>query len=1230
MQTTFFQKSFSWTLVASMVLWAVSGVLLSMQYTPFASAASAGDLIKKSGLSSVYYYGSDGKRYVFPNEKTYMTWYSDFSGVVTISDSELGSIAIGGNVVYRPGTRLVKITTDPSVYAVTPGGNLHHIPDEATASKLYGSNWSQMIDDVPDAFFTNYSVGSGLGSMHPEGTIISYDGSADRYYIDSNGNKRLITDDGFSANGFQSGFVVSGFDQGLVYADGSSISGEESDISDTAQLSSGGGSSSSAAGTLSVAMAGDTPAAGTVVPNAAKVLFTKFSLSASADGDATVDSIKVKRAGLCTNTNFQDLLLLDSDLNQIGNEKSLGSTDMATFGDNLTIPAGMTKHYYLAANMASSVNAAENCSLGVYEVDATGSTSVSGSLPFYGNEMTTNGTITIGTVTVAAGGLDPSASTQKVGTTDYTVSAVKVTAGSAEDIELTKLSFYQNGSAGTDDTGNYVLVADGVVVKTISSISGKDLVFDFSSSPIKITKGNNKEFSLRLDILDGSNRDISFDFERKTAVQAKGLKFGFFIDPSYPNSSAPYYNANNTTIGGGSVTVSKGTLASTNVAEGASRQILGAYKWNVQGEPMTITQFVVDFAVSGTGNPQDITNVVLVDPNGNVVAGPVDPSTTGDSATSTDTFVVPVGISTYTLEGDLNSDFAANDTIVPALKTPATAITAKGEITNNTITATPASNLTGDTITVQVGKMNVSTLATPAAQTVIIGSSGFTFASFVLDASDSGEDVRVNQMAIRHTSTASAQTNIANLQFFHDDGTPINPIVQPTAGTTVPATSTFTFTNPITVPKGTSKTVHLKGDIVTGNANEAHAFGCVAAACVTAVGADTANSITATVSNSDGQEMTLATAATVTIADDASDPNNSLAAAGSTGVTVGQVRVTATNGDADLTELQVQMTALNSGGVDEVDKLYLYNGATKISEVSPTSTTVVFPVDAGDFRVPAGSTGAKLTIKADFANIGTGFTGGSGQGFNLTIGEDDYTFRDVSSGADIAAGSTSGTFTGSEFTIYKSLPIVTQQSIGTTLSNGSNQVLYKFTVAADSAGDIGLYKATFEVTTDTASVTNFQLFEDPAGARINLTNNATRGVSEVVTTSEGANSGTHNVEILIDTGTDGVGRGGEYRQIAAGATKTFQLEATISGAVSNSSATVKLLSDNAFPATYPQCAGTTGAGGNVCAGIDSDDEDNFIWSDLNVGNNSSTATNTAEWVSGYRVFSTTTGSTLTK
>jgi len=128
-----------------------------------AASFSAGDLIKAS-QPAVYYYGSNGKRYVFPTEKTYFSWYSNFNNVKTISDAELATLQIGGNVTYRPGVRLVKVTTDPKVYAVDAHGTLRHVATEAIATALYGSNWNKMVDDIPDAFFTNYVIGNPIVS----------------------------------------------------------------------------------------------------------------------------------------------------------------------------------------------------------------------------------------------------------------------------------------------------------------------------------------------------------------------------------------------------------------------------------------------------------------------------------------------------------------------------------------------------------------------------------------------------------------------------------------------------------------------------------------------------------------------------------------------------------------------------------------------------------------------------------------------------------------------------------------------------------------------------------------------------------------------------------------------------------------------------------------------------------------------------------------------------------
>ena len=109
--------------------------------------------------TAVYLYGSDGKRYVFPNEKVYFSWYTDFKTVKTIPIEQMSTIPIGANVTYHPGFNLVKFQTDPKTYAVTRGGVLRWVKSEAIAQRWFGSRWSQHVDDISEAFYVNYVFG---------------------------------------------------------------------------------------------------------------------------------------------------------------------------------------------------------------------------------------------------------------------------------------------------------------------------------------------------------------------------------------------------------------------------------------------------------------------------------------------------------------------------------------------------------------------------------------------------------------------------------------------------------------------------------------------------------------------------------------------------------------------------------------------------------------------------------------------------------------------------------------------------------------------------------------------------------------------------------------------------------------------------------------------------------------------------------------------------------------
>ena len=108
--------------------------------------------------------GPYAERHAFPNEKAYFTWYTDWSNIHIITEAMMASYSLGANVTYHPGVRMVKFPSFNTVYAVARYGEMRAIGSEAIATELYGSNWNQMVDDVSEAFYTNYMFGHAIAA----------------------------------------------------------------------------------------------------------------------------------------------------------------------------------------------------------------------------------------------------------------------------------------------------------------------------------------------------------------------------------------------------------------------------------------------------------------------------------------------------------------------------------------------------------------------------------------------------------------------------------------------------------------------------------------------------------------------------------------------------------------------------------------------------------------------------------------------------------------------------------------------------------------------------------------------------------------------------------------------------------------------------------------------------------------------------------------------------------
>ncbi|OGZ97017.1 MAG: hypothetical protein A2847_02775 [Candidatus Sungbacteria bacterium RIFCSPHIGHO2_01_FULL_50_25] len=1001
---------------------------------------------------------------------------------------------------------------------------------------------------------------------------------------------------------------------------------------------------------LTVSAAADQPAASLAPEKGARVPFTKVVLSASADGDITVNSITVERQGLLDDTAIDGVVVLDEAGVQIGLVKTLNASHRATLTEKITVAKGTSKTVMIAANMATDLDqeSGQVGRLAVVAVDA-GTASVNG-LPVVGNSMTVNSTLAIGSLaSPTRGSLDPGAARTalEVGSKNFLASSGKWTAGSAEPIMLTQIRWYQAGSAGTGDLKNVRAVINNVEYPATASSDGRYYVAQLGSS-IEVDKGGNIEVAIRVDIEGGSDRTIDFDIQRRTDVVVKGKTYGYYITPdngSTANTSTqgeaftstePYYDGYSHTISKGSLRVEKSnTVPAGNVPVDVSNTTLGAFTLEAKGEAIQITSFKLSFLLSSGEAGTQLDNVSVYNSTGGVVAGPKDVDATTQT-TFTDTWTVPVGAQVYTVKGKLTTDFEDSDTVQVSID-PDADITAKGEVTGLSVTASPTSSTTANTQTVKRASLRVAIGNTPSSQNVVRGVNGFHFATVQYDATDSGEDLRITTQKLGLTpANGGSATDINSCKLF--DGTTAlttgSNAVEPdesTANTEDALTFNMDGTGFI-IPKGSTKNIDVKCNISnTPLSSETFRIGLTSTNSDTTVaGKDTGVSVTESVTLNTGSTMTIKTGGALSVTLDASSPTSErYGIAGKADVLLGVLKVHATDEAIVLERIALTLsssTASTSDLTNDNSKMVsLWDGATKVgtavfqgSETRATSTlstSVIVPKD-GD---------KVITIKGDLATLGVSLPATRGHLVAVNYdGEAVTTTRGIgqSSGNQINP-STSTDTAGAGVRLVQTYPTLERLSVpSNTLANGE-MTLYRFKVTADAADDLGLARVTFRVSsTSVATTSAFKLFAytdsgfstnayainpvhsrasiDVVGENIWNGNEGTVADSEIVFYFNPVANSNPGASLLTH----------EALNIPLGASRYFELRGTLSGVTTGDSITVALLGDASF------ASNTNLVNRQTADAVDTATHDDFIWSP---NTTSTSATTTNDWLNGFQV-----------
>ena len=1000
---------------------------------------------------------------------------------------------------------------------------------------------------------------------------------------------------------------------------------------------SGGGTTTPAPAGSGLTVASASQPQNALAPQGAtRVPFTRFTVTAGADGAVTMNSVVVQRVGLGSNASFSGVVLIDQDGNQLGTAKSFNSNDQATVGESVVIPAGQSRTFTIAGNMASSLASYAGEVPAISVVAVNSSATVSGSLPITGAFHTINATLTVGSMSldISSAFATNAPVTKEIGTTAYRATGFRMTAGSAEDIRLKMVRFNQTGSASTvNDLANIQVVIDGTAYPVTISADGQYVTANLGSG-ILIPEGNSVDAYIQYDIV-GSNangRTVVFDVDETTDIYAEGVTYGYGISPSAGStapssltdgtdnttetSGTPYIFGAQVTVSGASVTtIGKATsVPAQNIAVNVPNQPLGGFEVDIKGEAITVQSLVVDVATtSGAGR---LTNVTIVDENGSVIAGPVDsPSaaTNGHSLTFTDSITFPTGKHTYTIRGKVASGSTNGATYILSTDPSSDWSTVKGDLTGDTITLSQSS-FNMNTMTIKAASLAVAVSTSPAAQNIVAGGQDVLFSRLQLDASQSGEDVRISTIPLTYTnaSFAGAPNNLSSCQMF-DGSTALNTgsnIVNPTATASTTATfGTFTFDNPLTVAKGTVKTLDVKCNVASGaDASSTYNIGITSAqiGALTVTGIDSSASVTATGSTGAGQTQTVSAGGSVVASTAAGSPSYAIAAAGTQGVVMGVYKLRASNEAVDLQRIGLQLTNTASSSAGDVVSVTLHKadgtqiGVAEFVGSNTNATSTLSEV----LHLPK-DTDVEVTVKAWLQSEGTNDPGTTGHLIAIDIDTNNTNTQGVGVQSGTTINATGSTSVGG-VRVFKSFPTFADDSASLASTGVADGKLMRFKVTADSAGSISLSKFSITVsTTSNVTVTNLNIFAfTDSGYSIPVSGLTSTG-QLLASDNTAWNSATTQLEFYAQT----AGAASTTIQVSQNETLYFEVRGDVA-VTGDGSVTTTLLGDAAFPSL----AASTFDG--TAATIDGDSNDDFIWSPNTDG---SSAVGDADWTNGFNV-----------
>lgn len=749
--------------------------------------------------------------------------------------------------------------------------------------------------------------------------------------------------------------------------------------------------------------------------NVKKIRITNIGSAGTAD----ISNIKLKVTGV-----------------QIGSTvASLASDGSATFdltSAPLSILSGSNKIVYAYADITKGINTSRTVRFEVTnatDVTAMGQ-STGGSVTItIGSGATFTAqtgvvqTISQGTILTIAlnGATSPSAQRFVRGESQVLTSAFRFSNGAGEDQRVTRLKLLLAGTgADATDVSNVTLykydetLGTETMIGSPTSFIGLTATFGVNTTPtldpglFDVLKSKNVVIHVRVDITSsatwtGDNFDINISEARVDGIQS-AADIGAAVITSVDTEAPDHFASSNNGI----LTWAKSSSspASQNVVPGTKDFAFGAFDLTMSREGGTMSSLTVNLcdgvcvaSTAANGGTGDFTNVKLWNGTtqlGTTVAAPSSSATFNFNLVLAEDKTVTVKV-TADVPTDAVAQWAATDQAGVALSATTSAPVATGSSSSASLPAAslPLTDALGNVMTALAETVTVAFQTVPST-TIILNANQATLSKVVLAAGTSG-DVKVSSIKFTASSSttldaagnSAADTNFGTLKLF-DGATQIGSTLS--AFTNVSGGDTAIFSGlSVTIPKGTSKLLELKGNVIAAPSGTFMFVGIsdlTDPSDVVATGLSSNTTIygTATSQNGNSGQITMSGAGSLLVEVDADTPLARYvtvgATAGKTGVEFSKFKFTATNEPIDLERLVVTLDTSNNQGTNTNDisnfaSLQLFSGTTAVSNKDypagsnaasyATSTFTFSPL----LRVAKGGS-VVLTLKGDLNGTSNG------------------------------------------------------------------------------------------------------------------------------------------------------------------------------------------------------------------------------------------------------------------